>query len=197
MIDNSFGYTHKGKNKIGSILQDIYTFKCSLNISYIIEVEYHENDICIIKFFQKNHRNSNNRYSLLNTKRFLKRHKTTGAKNFLMILNTIIDISIKIYNENDNTSFGFMGAPTSKELDPKKSRKIINVDGTVVKTKRFNAYSLYVKRYFSPEKFEHIEIPTSSSYLIKSKRNLDLTTEKVESFFENYITNYCWFVNLL
>lgn len=191
MISNSFSYTHKGKNKLRSIFEDIYTFKCSLNITYIVEVEHHDNDICIVKFFQKNHRHSKDRYSLLNSNKFLKRNKTNGAKNFLMILNTIMDINIKIYNANSKTSFGFMGAPTIDELDPSKTNKVINDDGTVSHTKRFNTYSIYVKRYFSPDDFEHIEIPTSSSYLIKSKKNLSLTTDKIESFFENYINVYC------
>jgi len=88
-------------------------------------------------------------------------------------------------------SFGFMGAPTLKELNPKTSKKVINLDGTVAETKRFSTYSIYVKRYFSPEKFEHIEIPTSSSYLVKSRKNLELTTDKIEAFFEDYILDYC------
>lgn len=108
-----------------------------------------------------------------------------------MILNTIIDINVSIYNLNNKTSFGFMGAPTDLELDPSKTNKQINSDGTVSLTKRFNTYSIYVKRYFSPDDFEHIEIPTSSSYLIKSKNNIDLTTDKIERFFENYIAVYC------
>jgi len=190
-VDNYFVYTHKGKNNLRSIVEDIYTFKCSLNVTYIVEVEYHPNDICIVKFYQKNHRHSNNRYSLLNSQGFLKRHNTRGVKNFLMILNTIIKINVEIYNINNNTSFGFMGAPTKKELNPKTTTKLINADGTVGLTKRFNTYSIYVKRYFSHEKFEDIEIPTSSSYLIKSRKNLELTTDKIEAFFENYITTYC------
>ena len=191
MLSNYFEYTHKGKKKVRSIIEDIYTFKCSLNVSYIVEVEQHPNDICIVKFYQKNHRLSNNRYSLLNSHEFLKRHKTRGVKNFLMILNTIIKINVDIYSTNNNMSFGFMGAPTLKELNPKTSNRVINVDGTVAMTKRFNTYSIYVKRYFSPEKFEHIEIPTSSSYLVKSRKNLKLTTDKIETFFENYVTEHC------
>ncbi|MBD0833744.1 hypothetical protein [Aestuariibaculum sediminum] len=191
MIDNYFEYTHKGKKKLKGITEDIYTFKCSLNVSYIVEVENHEYDIYIVKFFQKNHRHSDNRYSLVNSKKFLERHKTTGTKNFLTILNTILKINIEIYNSNNKASFGFMGAPTNLELDPSKTTKIINLDGTVAETKRFNTYSIYVKRYFSPDNFEHIEISTSSCYLIKSKKNLDLTTDKIEDFFEKYISLYC------
>lgn len=191
MLDNYFQYTHKGKKKSRGITEELYTFKCSLNVTYIVEVEYHQNDICMVMFYQKNHRHSKHRYSLLNSKGFLERHGTRGVKNFLTVLNTIIKINVEIYNINNNMSFGFMGAPTLKELDSEKTTRTINADGTVAETKRFNTYSIYVKRYFSPEKFEHIEIPTSSSYLIKSKNNLALTTDKIEYFFENYIANFC------
>ena len=162
-----------------------------MNITYIVEIEYHDNNIYILKFFQKNHRHSDNRYSLVNSKKFLDHHNTTGTKNFLLILNTVLKIYLDIYESNKKSSFGFMGAPTVMELDPDRTSNKINVDGTVEKTKRFNAYSIYVKRYFSPENFEHIEIPTSSCYLVKSKKNTALTKERIEVFFENYIATYC------
>ncbi|ARN78142.1 hypothetical protein BST97_09105 [Nonlabens spongiae] len=192
MPGRSFDYILKDKRTYQKreFEEEIYTFKCSLNISYIVEVEYHYNYICILKFYQKNHRNSKHRYSLLNSRRFLERHKTSGTKNFLMILNTIIEISIGIFKKNDLFSFGFIGAPTKIELE-ENSNKTINPDGTVESTKRFNTYSIYVKRYFSPDRFEHIEIVSSSSYLIKSRKNLDLTTTKVEHFFKYYIENHC------
>lgn len=191
MLKNYFDYTHKGKSTVNGILEDIYSFKCLFKITYIVEVENHEYNIFIIKFYQKNHRDSKDRYSLLNTKKFLRQHKTSGAKNFLFILNTILQINIDIYKKNKKASFGFMGAPTRIELDPDKTDKIINDDGTVKDTKRFNTYSIYVKRYFSPNNFEHIEMKSSSCYLIKSKSNDELTTVKIESFFEDYIYNYC------
>ena len=53
--------------------------------------------------------------------------------------------------------------------------------------KRFNTYSIYVKRYFSPKLFQHIEIETSSCYLIKSNTNTHLTLQHVEEFFKNYL----------
>jgi hypothetical protein len=83
-----------------------------------------------------------------------------------------------------------MGAPTILELNKKKNIKYINLDGTVRKTKRYNIYAIYVKRYFSPEYFEHIEIESSSCYMIKSI-NSNLKTREVELFFEKYIEEYC------
>tara|TARA_R100000306_G_scaffold26063_1_gene29873 strand:- start:10890 stop:11471 length:582 start_codon:yes stop_codon:yes gene_type:complete len=190
-LGKTFSYTNVGKKPIKSITVDLYVFKCNFNHKYIIEVEHHEDDIYIVKFFKKSHTNSRNRYSLLNKKHFLKKNKTTGARNFLMVLNTIIKLILKIYEINPMASFGFIGAPTMDELDIDKNESNINEDGTVAKTKRYNVYGLYVKRYFNPSKFEHIELESSSGYLIKNPRNLKLTTPKVESFFENYITEYC------
>lgn len=187
MLANHFDFTHKGKKKADKIVEDIFTFKCGFNISYIVEVENHNLNIYIVKFFQKNHRHSDSRYSLVNSKKFLKRHGSSGVKNFLKILNTILCIVVEIYKRDNKAAFGFMGAPTSLELDPVKSFKKINEDGTVAKTKRFNTYSIYVKRYFAPDKFEHIEIESSSCYMLKSVYNETLTTNKIESFFENYI----------
>jgi len=129
------------------------------------------------------------RYCLVNKKSI--RKGSTGAKNFLMILNTITQIIIKTYTSNQNASFGFMGAPTTKELNPKITKKKINSDGTVVKTKRYNTYGIFIKRYFDPTVFDHIELKSSSCYLIKKKSNISLTTPNVEKFFSNYIANYC------
>lgn len=190
MIGDVLEYKAVGKDNQAKVETDLYTFKCTLNVKYILEVEHHPHDIFIIKFFQKNHRHSTNRYALLNTKRFLHRNTTNGAKNFLLILNTIISIIIELYLKNKNASFGFIGSPTKDELK-KSNKERINQDGTVVRTKRYNTYGIYVKRYFSPETFEHIELETSSSYLIKSRKNMQLTTEKVEGFFENYIIEFC------
>lgn len=191
MSQSHFNYTHKGKSNQNGVIEDIYTFKCSLNVTYIVEVENHPNDIFILKFFQKNHRHSKDRYSLTNTRKFLKRKNKSGTENFLKILNTILDISLTIYRKNKKASFGFMGAPTIKELDKNKSTKTINNDGTVEETTRFNIYSIYVKRYFSPKYFIHIEIKSSSCYMLKSVKNTSLNTENIEHFFKQYITDYC------
>lgn len=186
MLGQCFEYKSVGKTTINGIKTDLYTFKCLFNLAYILEVEHHPNNIFIIKFFQKNHKDSKNRYGLLNKKSI--RKGSTGAKNFLIILNTVIKVVIEIYSHNKASSFGFMGAPTRNELNTGLNYSNINVDGTVANTKRFNTYSIYVKRYFSPEKFDHIEIISSSSYLIKSKKSY-LTLKTVEEFFQNYIDN--------
>lgn len=105
-------------------------------------------------------------------------------------MNTINSIMINLYLKEKVSSFGFMGAPTKKETGH-NNRENINSDGTVRETKRYNIYNLYVKRYYSPTDFEHVEIPSSSCYVVKSKLNTQLTKEKIESFFIDYINAYC------
>lgn len=188
MLGHCFNYKLVGKTTVNGIQTDLYSFKCSFNLAYVLEVEHHPNRIYIIKFFQKNHKDSRYRYSLLNKKSI--RKGSSGAKNFLIILNTIIKVVLEIYSKDKSSSFGFIGSPTKDELNKKFNRANINIDGTVAQTKRFNTYAIYVKRYFSPEKFEHIEISTSSSYLIKSKKS-NLKLKSVELFFQNYIELYC------
>lgn len=188
MLGNTFEYNSVGKESLNGVITDLYTFKCLFNLSYILEVEHHEKNIYIIKFFQKNHRNSRYRYSLLNEKSI--RKGSNGAQNFLTILNTTIKIVLDTYLKNKKSSFGFMGAPTKNEMDKKLNPEKINADGTVFKTKRYNTYGVFVNRYFSPEMFDHIQIDSSSCYLIKSKAS-SLTLKEVEIFFEEYIEEYC------
>ena len=188
MLGHCFNYKPVGKTTLNGIQTDLYSFKCTYNLVYVLEVEHHPDNIYIIKFFQKNHKDSSYRYSLLNKKSI--RKGSSGAKNFLIILNTIIKVVLEIYSKNKSSSFGFIGSPTKDELNKKVNKANINIDGTVAQTKRFNTYGIYVKRYFSPEKFEHIEISTSSSYLIKSKKS-NLKLKSVELFFQNYIELYC------
>lgn len=195
MIDNFFPYYKTGTEKHNGITVFTYSLKCNFRIHYIIEVEKHSDSIFIIKFSQKNHRNSENRYSLLNTKRFLESHNSNGAKNFLTLLNTIIKIALDIYKKDNKACFGFIGSATLAEMNPNntsiKYNKKLNIDGTVSETKRYNIYSIFIKRYFSPFTFQHIEIPTSSSYLLKSKENLKVTDKYVQKFFADYFDNFC------
>ncbi|WP_304034689.1 hypothetical protein [Mesonia mobilis] len=191
MLGRTFSYKNVGSSNETDVKTDLYTFKCNFNQHYIIEVENHAYNIFIIKFFKKNHKLSKRRYSLVNSKSFLRRNKTNGSKNFLMVLNTVMKIILDTYQVNRYSCFGFIGAPTKRELDSENNEENINEDGTVANTKRFNIYGLYVKRYFSPSDFEHIELPTSSGYLIKSKENIHLTTPLIEEFFKNYINLHC------
>jgi hypothetical protein len=51
-------------------------------------------------------------------------------------------------------------------------------DKTIIETKRYRVYSLYIKRYFSPQKFTHIEYQNASCYLLKNNDNVALSFDK-------------------
>lgn len=188
--DLALDYTSVGKLTDKKFQTDLYSFKCTLNIYYVVEIEKFDNHVLIIKFFQKNHRDSDNKYSLTNTDKFIKLHGFNVARNFLIILHTVTKIVLDNYLDDNNCSFGFIGSP--KKIELSSDNKINqNDDGTVKNTQRYRIYSSYLKRYFSPESFEHIDFPTSSAYLIKRRLNTTLTTREVELFFEQYIQEYC------
>lgn len=190
MLGTTVPYQSVGKQSHSEFVTHLYSFKCTLNVYYIVEVEKFNNDILIVKFFQKNHRDSDDKYSLTNTSKFLKLHNSNGTRNFLIILHTVTKIIIENHLNNDNYSFGFLGSPTKWEQTPENSINH-NADGTIAMTQRYRIYGAYLKRYFSPTTFEHIEFPTSSAYLIKRIKNTSLTTNEIEIFFEEYIREYC------
>ncbi|MBF4472953.1 hypothetical protein [Flavobacterium sp. HJJ] len=103
------------------------------------------------------------------------------------LLNTITNICLDIYQKKPKASFGFMGAPTSKESNPKKNKKNINPDKTIKNTKRHRIYSLYVKRYFPPTKFNHTVYNESSCYLLNNQANPLLTTELANTYHNHLI----------
>ena len=189
MTGNTLPYTPVGRDQNNGVKVDLYSFKCLFNQHYIVEVEHHKNSIFIIKYFQKNHKDSKHRYTLLNGATLWE--KPENAENFLTILNTVTQIMLDTYYKKTNASFGFMGAPTKREKSAHLNKENINEDGTVSNTKRYNLYGLYVRRYFSPSQFEHIEINSSSCYLLRNINNSNLDKGKVEDFFVNYVENYC------
>jgi hypothetical protein len=186
MTLKGYQYTHKGSDTDSNKTPlERYTFKSDIvNQQYIVEVLILDYDIYVAQFYLKNHRLSGKRFNLL-----LENPKEKNNKNVLYVLNTITNICLDIYKKNPNASFGFMGAPTSKESNPKKNKANINPDRTIRNTKRHRIYSLYVKRYFSPEKFTHIVFDQSSCYLLKNNSNLKLDFSLSNDYHNELIKN--------
>ena len=188
MIERCYKYINQGKrvDENNKKIQ-IYTFHSKIiNQQYIVEVLRLEYDIYIIQFYLKTHRLSPDRFSLLMPVR--KGIIENNSKHVFYLLNTIINIAKEIINENTIASIGFMGAPTIAEKDLEKNSANINPDNTTRNTKRHRVYSLYVKRYFSPEFFTHIEYENSSSYLLKNNKNKILNKELVDQYFNEIIS---------
>lgn len=171
MMLKGYPYTPKGSDfDSNNTPLERFTFKSDIvNQQYIVEVLMLKHDIYVAQFYLKNHRLSGKRFNLL-----LNNEIKKNNRHVMYVLNTITNICLDIYKKNPNASFGFMGAPTSKESNPKKNKANINPDRTIQNTKRHRVYSLYVKRYFSPDRFTHIVFNESSCYLLKNNSNLEL-----------------------
>lgn len=163
-----------------------FTFHSKLiNQQYLIEVFCLEYDIYVIQFYLKTHRLSKDRFSLLVPK--TKNSRENNNKHVFYLLNTMINIAKDIIIENVNTSIGFMGAPTIEEKNYDSNSTNINPDNTVKNTKRHRVYSLFVKRYFSPELFTHIEYEDSSCYLLKNKKNFKFDKKAADDYLNEII----------
>lgn len=93
LVDNQRGTS---KNHICT---KSYSFKGASSI-YIIQIEYYDYDVYILKFYLKNHRDSKNKFNLL-----------SEDHDAQAVIRTVLDVAIDILeNENKDASFGFMGA---------------------------------------------------------------------------------------
>lgn len=184
MILNGYQYISKGSDfDSNNTPLERFTFKADIvNQQYIVELLVLDYDIYVAQFYLKNHRLSGKRFNLV-----LDNPDEKNNKHVFYVLNTITNICLEIFRKNPNASFGFMGAPTSKESNPKKNMANINPDRTIKDTKRHRIYSLYVKRYFSPEKFTHIVFNQSSCYLLKNNSNLKLDISVVNEYHNEII----------
>ena len=155
-----------------------------MGFSWSIHYDY---NIYAIKFFLKHHRQSETRYSYSYPKTFKDAGcRVTGNRNFLKTMSTVLEISKEIIKIDGFASFGYMGAPKPKELDPDFNGDNINEDFTVGSTKRYKVYHLYAKRYFNPREFEYIDSKTSSILLLRNNKNKILLNTAVA---EDYINN--------
>jgi len=182
---DGYGFTlllRKGKRNIN---HDIYRFRNDFNDVYLVEVFHYEHNVYAIKFFQKKHRLSKNRYNITYPREF--RDKVTGNRNFLKILHTVNAIAMTILKDDELASFGFLGAPRLSELDPDINGDRINPDSTVSDTKRYRIYGNYVRRYYDPKTFKYIESPSASILLLMNQRNQTLTEEKAVCYIRDVI----------
>lgn len=188
MITPCYKHQNKGsKIDINGTSIEIYSFKSKIiNQQYIVEVLNFEHEILVLQFYLKTHRNSDKRFSLLIP---LKKGKQNNNKHVFILLNTLVNIAKELINKKPNASLGFMGAPKLIEQDINYNKENINPDNTIKNTSRHRVYSLYVKRYFSPELFTHIEYENSSCYLLKNNRNTLLDEKTSDLYLNGVIEN--------
>jgi hypothetical protein len=159
LFDRSyFRYVHlSGKTdgrSPGHRLTRIYSFKGS-NAQYIVEVEEFEFDVFILKFYQKSHRLSSEKFNLLTMN-----HDVQG------VIRTVLDIALDILkNENPHASFGFVG--TNKPNEEKHC------------TQRFRIYRQLMKNFFGSTSWVHYEMEDSSAYLMLNRCHAEQKREVI------------------
>lgn len=145
MFDTSYKYELCGKKKMDDIVTHLFRFKIERR-TILVEVEYFiEHPIALIKFYDKVHRNSENRFNLL-----------TQKGKFQPILRTCLNIMIDLYRENPYISFGFAGAQTP--IERKEGKKV----GTI----RFRLYTYAIQQLFSNTAFLHLSVESCSHYFL-------------------------------
>lgn len=158
-----FYFIQKDKGDSSGLLHILlYRFKSTKSkLVYIVRVEEYEHNIYAVKFYQKSHSLSPNKYRIM-----------TNTYEPRRIINTCINIMLTIYQNNEKASFGFIGANGLKED--------INC------TKRYRVYSKIIATYFSDKHFYHKENIDKSAYMLINNIALNENpnlVEQIESFF--------------
>ncbi|MEM0992470.1 MAG: hypothetical protein AAGI49_05505 [Bacteroidota bacterium] len=145
------------------------TFTCRANQRYIVIVEEYPYEVLVLKFYLKNHRDSQKKYQLLSKLRM-----ASG------IISTCTHILLYFLEKKDTYSFGFVGAPT---LDEESNNN----------TKRFQLYSTVMKYLISNVRFTHLEFEAQSAYLMI---NNEIYTEKIRNQMIDFFNTHYVFEEL-
>jgi hypothetical protein len=145
----------------------IYKFHSpKTGLIYIINADYHSFDVFAIKFYVKQHRRSEYKYS-----------KITNKGDLINILISNAKIIPELLKNYTTASFGFIGSRTIDQ----KSRKI---EGVVL-NQRFRIYRRLVSAIIGTKTFEHFEYVDISGYLLINKAdcNIKLKEKEIKKMF--------------
>jgi len=145
----------------------VYTFHSEVTkLKYVVQAEYHVNNIFAIKFYAKPHRKSDLKYSKIVNK--------GDVHNILTTIASLVPHLLKTYPD---ASFGFIG---SRSYD-KKVQKVEPYS----RNQRFRIYGELVKRLFGDQTFSHFSYDEISAYLLvnKSVEDVKLKRRQIEIMF--------------
>jgi hypothetical protein len=159
MFDKSFNFLHKSKKseRLGGIDVKVHilTFSTSKKRRIIVHVHEHTDDsLYVLKFFDKSHRLSDSRFSLM-----------TADGEASAVINTNIKILQYFYEKKPYASFAFMGSPTVEETEKNIKLSLHPAHDT----KRFRLYRRIMSNFFNPVTFLHIQNLECSAYLIVNR----------------------------
>ena len=127
----------------------LYRFKSERShLTYLVRAErFPENAYCI-KFYNKNHQHSDDKYSLL-----------TNTYEVRTILYTIYHILLDVLHRDPKASFFFIGASDGH-------------DEIGQATRRFNVYRVFTASVVSETVFEHYRFNEMSLYILVNKMSV-------------------------
>ncbi|AYO58309.1 hypothetical protein CO230_09380 [Chryseobacterium sp. 6424] len=120
---------HRRKYKDGQVIAHLFVFRSTKsNITYFIECEVFDKNVIAIKFYDKNHRESKNRFSYL-----------TNSNEIWSVLHTCIQVIPILEKEHIGCSFVAIGA---QGISPDRRQEQIE------KTQRYLAYKRILFKLF-------------------------------------------------
>lgn len=160
------------KDKSPHLFTIVYKFYSPVTKhSYIINADYHEENVFAIKFYCSKDKRSVYKYNKIVNKGDLGNILITCAK--------VVPVLLKSY---PTASFGFCGA---RSIDF-KSRKVENY----INNQRFRIYKRIVSIKFGTVTFTHYEYEQISSYLLINNSNeVALQEEKIRKMFSTTYHN--------
>jgi hypothetical protein len=149
----------------------IYKFYSPITgLIYIVNAEYHLEDIFSIKFYPKQYRHSDFKYNRITNKGDLGNILVTCAKLIPILL-----------QEYPTASFGFISSRTVDKNSKKTEPLYIN--------QRFKVYRYFASIKFGTKTFEHFEYPKISGYLLINKFNTPID-KKERAITKMFLTTY-------
>lgn len=134
--------------------------------TYIVRVERYKSHTYCVKFFDKAHTDSKNKFSL--------RTNTFEART---IFYTIYHILLDILGKDPRASFFFIGAEDEK-------------DESTAATRRYLVYRRFVMSTISDRLFDHYRVNELSLYILVNKHSVNDKEEFVEQIAEGVKSLY-------
>lgn len=144
------GMVEQGGSYHLSIRTYQYRFKSTRsNHTYIVRAECFPEHVYCLKFFDKAHRNSDNKFSLL-----------TNTFEPRTIFYTLYHIMLDVLNRDPLASFFFIGAADDQ-------------DEIGLATRRYRIYRKFTSSVVSEKRFEHFRVNDTSLYILVNKAATD------------------------
>lgn len=149
----------------------VYSFKARNNQRYIVEFDEFIGNVFLVKFYQKNHSGSPNKYNIL-----------TNSGWSCSVIYTVFDLMLRTWRNNSfgNVSFAFMGSNTisaNGNEEPKKN------------TKRFHFYKVMIANFVGDKNFTFKQNIDSSIFVMLNKRNTSVESH-MKTILKYIYTNY-------